>query len=279
MDQTERIVLVCGVFIIICLIIVVAGIRQDKKIPFQIQKRYLSDGSVQLEVLRFHEKNKEIMDKFYQIYSVGNIIFLGDQEFVISDMKKTRIDTLFSSQYVMNIYLEEEKWKCEYEHIFNTIVGLLTDDPEVLNELSDCFSDSTEYYHKYPQEFGGLDSPASPKVIAWYAIINCLANKELILLFDVKTDMELFLQGMRLLAERKELAIEDSWFPPSDGYCYVAHWCAILDERWSKQGFVVAAFDIDSDSYAVFVCKQSDYVKLQCLARKVNQRFALAKDM
>lgn len=279
MDQTERFVLVCGIFIIICLIIVVAGIRQDKKIPFKIQKRYLSDGSVQLEVLRFHEKNKEIMDKFYQIYSVGNIIFLGDQEFMISDMKKTRRDTLFSSQYVMNIYLEEEKWKCEYEYIFNNIAGLLTDDSEVLKELSVCFSDPAEYYHKYSEKFGESDAPASPKVIAWYAIINCLADKELLLNFDVKTDLKTFLRGMRLLSKKQGLTVEEDWFPAFDGYCYVAQWCGILDEQWSEQGFVAAAFDEDSDSYSVFVCKKADYEKLQCLAEKVNQRFALAKDM
>lgn len=279
MDETEVILIICGVFIIICLLIIVVGMKRYKRTPFKIHTRYLSDGSVQLEVEDFGKRNKEIMEEFYRKYSIGNKIFLDGREFLIKDMKKVRRDSIVTSQYVMNIYLEEEKWNSADEETFNNIVELLTDDTEVLNELSDCFSAPTEYYHKYPEEFGEPDSPASPKVIAWYAIINCLADKELILLFDVKTDMELFLQGMRLLAERKELTIEDSWFPPSDGYCYVAHWCAILDERWSKQGFVVAAFDIDSDSYAVFVCKQSDYEKLQCLARKANQRFALAKDM
>lgn len=43
MDQTERILLVCGVFIILCFIIAVIGINQDKKIPFKINERYLSD--------------------------------------------------------------------------------------------------------------------------------------------------------------------------------------------------------------------------------------------
>lgn len=38
MDQTERFVLVCGIFIIICLIIVVAGIRQDKKYHLRYKK-------------------------------------------------------------------------------------------------------------------------------------------------------------------------------------------------------------------------------------------------
>lgn len=280
MDQTERILLVGGVLIILCLIIAVIGIKQDKKIPFKINKRYLSDGSVQLEVLKFYKKNKKIMDEFYQRYSIGNVIFLDGQDFIISDMKKIRRDTLFTSQYVMNIYLEEEKWNCTHEVIFNNIVQLLTDDSDTLKDLAVCFSNPIQYYHKHSERFEDmLVELKSPKEIAWFSIINCLTEQELVWNFDVKTELETFLWGMRLLSEKKGLSIEDEWFPPFDGHCYVSQWCGILDERWQEQDFVVAAFDNDSDSYEVFICKKRDFEKLQCLAKKVNRRFALAKDM
>lgn len=280
MDQTERILLVCGVFIILCFLIAVICIKQDKKLPFKINERYLSDGSVQLEVLNFYNKDKKIMDEFYQKYSIGNVIFLDSQEFVISDMKKIRRDTLFTFQYVMNIYLEEEKWSCTYEEIFNSIVQLLTDDSDTIKDLETCFSNPAQYYQKYSERFEDtLDMPASPKVIAWFSIIDCLIEQESVWNFDFKTELETFLWGMRLLSEKKGLLIEDEWFPHFDGHCYVAQWCGILDERWHEQDFVVAAFDNDSDSYEVFICKKRDFEKLQCLAKKVNRKFALAKDM
>lgn len=109
MDETKIIVVICGVFIVICLIIIVVGMKHYKKTPFKIHKRYLSDGSVQLEVKNFGKRNKEIMDEFYRNYSIGNIIFLDGKEFLIKDMKKVRRDTTFSSQYVMNIYVEDVK--------------------------------------------------------------------------------------------------------------------------------------------------------------------------
>lgn len=109
MDETEIILIICGTFIVICLLIIFVGMKQFRGTPFKINKRYLSDGSIQLEVQRFGNKKKNIMDEFYRKYSIGNKIFFDGKEFLIIDMKKVRRDTMFSSQYVMNIYLEDAK--------------------------------------------------------------------------------------------------------------------------------------------------------------------------
>lgn len=109
MDETTIMVTVCVIFIIVCVIIIVIGLKQYKRTPFKVYKRMLSDGSVQLEVPRFGNKHKMIMGEFEQKYQIGNNIHLDGREYIITDMKKIRRDSLTSSQYVMNIYLEDIK--------------------------------------------------------------------------------------------------------------------------------------------------------------------------
>ena len=101
-------VLVCALFILICIVIVVVGIKQDKKKPFKIQKRVLSNGSVQLEISNFYNKNQDIMDEFYKKYEINNTISMDDKEYVVCDMKKVfhNDSMLKPTQFVMCIYLE-----------------------------------------------------------------------------------------------------------------------------------------------------------------------------
>ncbi|MDD3141424.1 MAG: hypothetical protein PHX08_21005 [Lachnospiraceae bacterium] len=107
MDETTMMVMVCALFILICIVIVVVGIKQDKKKPFKIQKRVLSNGSVQLEIPNFYKKNQDIMDEFYKKYEINNIITLDGKEYVVCDMKKVfHNDSMIKpTQFVMCIYL------------------------------------------------------------------------------------------------------------------------------------------------------------------------------
>lgn len=163
---------------------------------------------------------------------------------------------------------------------YQKITALLTDDPEILNDLSNCFHDPFGYFNRHLEEFEerGIDTFDSNDT-AWFSLINRSLDKKVAWEFDVKTDLQEFLWGMKPLAAKKGMLVEESWFPSFDGHCYVERWCRILDERLNGEGFSVGELWTDSDSFVVFISKKSDLQILEQLARKVNQRIVPAKDI
>ena len=52
-----------------------------------------------------------------------------------------------------------------------------------------------------------------------------------------------------------------------------------LTDAWSDRGYALAAFDIYSDSYVVFVCRREILPTLSAAADKTGHRIALAQEM
>ena len=50
-------------------------------------------------------------------------------------------------------------------------------------------------------------------------------------------------------------------------------------EKWAEQGFCLAVFDIDSDSYILFICTCKTPEKLRKLGDEVLRTIDLAQDM
>ena len=50
-------------------------------------------------------------------------------------------------------------------------------------------------------------------------------------------------------------------------------------EKWAAQGFCLAAFDIDSYSYVLFICTCKTLEKLRKLGEEVLRTIDLAQDM
>ena len=80
------------------------------------------------------------------------------------------------------------------------------------------------------------------------------------------------LRGMKLLS----LKINSKWFDEEED---IPKWCEALDEKWKKSKSAAAAFDIDSDSYVIFLCKKADIETLSVLAEKFGYRIDYAKNM
>ena len=52
-----------------------------------------------------------------------------------------------------------------------------------------------------------------------------------------------------------------------------------IRRKWGKLNGVIGAFDIDSDSYVMFICKKEDLEILMVLAEKFGYRIDYAKNM
>ena len=76
--------------------------------------------------------------------------------------------------------------------------------------------------------------------------------------------------------KRHSLEIEESRFQQQDS---IPQWCEILDKKWEKSGYVLAAFDIDSDSYVMFICQKNFLKKLKALAESLGFRIDLSMNM
>ena len=56
-------------------------------------------------------------------------------------------------------------------------------------------------------------------------------------------------------------------------------WAEAVNKDWESAGYVLACFDIDSDSYEMFVCKKDVFDQLAEEAQKAGHRIDLAQNM
>lgn len=114
--------------------------------------------------------------------------------------------------------------------------------------------------------------------LQWLGCINVLIDKHYVCECDWKEEKEDFvhavssLKGMSAL----NLEIDGEWFDEKQA---IPQWCEILDEKWKSSGCVMAAFDIDSDSYVMFPCEKVEFEKLKGLAESFGHRIDQAKKM
>jgi len=88
--------------------------------------------------------------------------------------------------------------------------------------------------------------------------------------------MEEFFYQLEPLAQKQGLYLNQAWLE-EDGD--IPLWARTLDQKWQSQGFCLAAMDIDSDSYVLFICQRAILGELVVLSKKINQRFDYAKNM
>ena len=151
---------------------------------------------------------------------------------------------------------------------------------EILRQAQECIENTSEYYKDHREDFEarGLFVKDELSFLQWIGCIDLLINNEFACECDWKEERDefvfqiSFLQGIDTLA----LEIDSEWFDQNQA---IPEWCEILDEKWKKSNCVVAAFDIDSDSYVMFPCRKDDIKKLSELAEGFGYRIGYAKDM
>lgn len=150
----------------------------------------------------------------------------------------------------------------------------------ILKSAQECIENTSEFYknHIIDYEERGLSSEDENSYLQWIGCVDLLLSNNYVCECDWKENKDEFvsnistLQGMNLLS----LKINNKWF---DEGRQITQWCATLDDKWKKSNCVLAAFDIDSDSYVMFICKLTDMETLSALADSFGYRIDYAKNM
>lgn len=150
----------------------------------------------------------------------------------------------------------------------------------IIKQAQECIENTSENYKEHREDFEarGLSVKDESSFLQWIGCIDLLINNEFVCECDWKEEKDEFvfqissLQGIDTLA----LEIDSEWFDQSQT---IPNWCGILDNKWIKSNCVVAAFDIDSDSYVMFPCRREDIERLSCLAEGFGYRIDFAKNM
>ena len=158
------------------------------------------------------------------------------------------------------------------------IAGILTDDREVLARLKACFENPQRYFQENEDRYDErcIDLEDGQETIRWIGLVDELLESKDLVELDWQSDMEEFFYQLEPLAQKQGLHLNQAWLE-EDGD--IPLWARTLDQKWQSQGFCLAAMDIDSDSYVLFICQRAILGELVVLSKKINQRFDYAKNM
>ncbi len=168
-----------------------------------------------------------------------------------------------------------------YDHDLLEIVRIVSfHDEEILETARKCIDHTMEYYKEHIAEYEdrGLSEEDESSLLQWIGCVDILLRGEFACECDWKGDRDEFISEIATLRglDYLPVRINNNWF--RDLYD-IPRWCEKLDEKWEKANCTMAAFDIDSDSYVMFICKKTDMEKLSKLAEHLGYRIDYAKNM
>ena len=161
---------------------------------------------------------------------------------------------------------------------YKAIVELLPGGETYLALVEKCIAAPKQYYmdHEERYEDRGMDETDRNGDIIWIAIADEMLDSGNAVELDWKETKEEFYLQMQDLAGKHNLELREEWLQ-EDGD--IPTWCGVLDGKWEEQGFCIAEFDIDSDSYVLFICTCETLEKLRKLGDEVLRTIDLAQEM
>lgn len=168
-----------------------------------------------------------------------------------------------------------------YDNDLMEIVRIVSfNNADALSYAQDCIYNTMEYYKKHIADYEerGISDEEDMSFLQWIGCIDLLIKYNYVCESDWKEDKATFLSQLSTLKGMSSLSlkINSKWL---DAEQSVPEWCEHLDEKWEKTKDVIAAFDIDSDAYLIFICKESDLEVLKGLADNFGYRIDYAKNL
>lgn len=151
---------------------------------------------------------------------------------------------------------------------------------EIMESARQCVENTADYYNTHIDDYQDrwLSDEEETSLLQWIGCIDLLINNKYVCECDWKEEMNEFvfaissLQGIASLS----LHIDSKWLDEEQS---IPQWCETFDDKWEKSNCVVAAFDINSDSYVMFPCKKDEIETLSRLAKHFGYRIDYAKNM
>lgn len=153
-------------------------------------------------------------------------------------------------------------------------------DDKILESAGQCIENTAEYYNDHIDNYQsrGLSDTDETPFLQWIGCIDLLIKNHYVCECDWKEDKGEFLYAVNSLRQISALSLEidSKWLDEAQS---VPQWCETLEEKWKKSDCVMAAFDIDSDSYVMFPCKKEELETLSELAAHLGCRIDHVKNM
>lgn len=170
------------------------------------------------------------------------------------------------------------------EHMDNELLKIVnivsSGNIEIMDSAGQCVENTAGYYNDHIDDYQsrGLSNQEEMSFLQWIGCIDLLMKNHYVCECDWKEDKGEFLYAVNSLRQISEFSIDidGEWLDETQS---VPQWCGTLDEKWKKSDCVMAAFDIDSDSYVMFPCKKGDIETLSALASRFGYRIDYVKNM
>ncbi|MCH5267732.1 MAG: hypothetical protein J1E62_05245 [Lachnospiraceae bacterium] len=165
------------------------------------------------------------------------------------------------------------------KELLTELVRILSDNnSEIKNEMERCLSDAKSYYDTHTDLFSewGLAEYSDGREIYLITLVDLLEKANIVCIRDYKDEKEDFIYFVQNLTGYKNgnLSLEEDWLQ-EDGDITV--WAEVLGQHWD--GYELAAIDMDSDSYVLFVCDANTLAELMRLGENTGIHIDLAKNM
>ena len=162
------------------------------------------------------------------------------------------------------------EWILSY-HRLADLFGLEKSEQNFIDQPHKYFEEHTRSY-----EERGISSDASDDTMILIGLVDILIHKRIAFEFDYAVELEDFIWGMEQILGDRPLHMEDLELDEDED---ITDWTKTLTDSWREQGYLIAALDIDSDSYVTFVCPVPLYEQFVENAGAVGHKISLAQDM
>lgn len=180
----------------------------------------------------------------------------------------------------LNKWKKKEKSDLPDSNVSNyrNIIDLFEVDVDTRTLLEQCIKNPGGFYQEYADQYEerGLEDSADDDTIIWLGMVDSFIEAGKLFEFDYSVELDDFIYGMGEIIPGNSLRIDENQL---DGDSDITEWSKFLSEQWSDEGYVIAAMDIDSDSYCIFISARETFDKLVMEAEKTGHRIDLAQNM
>lgn len=160
---------------------------------------------------------------------------------------------------------------------YQALAELLIADKTALKNVNDCFTDYKKYYNTHQSQYGdrGIENADDQDTILWFAIVDCLLENNLAVEVDWKEEPGVVADLLNNTMKNELLKIETEWFPSED----LTECFKTINSKWKEQKAVLAAIDIDSDSYVLIALETEQFEKARRFAADIEHNIDFANNL
>ena len=161
---------------------------------------------------------------------------------------------------------------------YRNIVDLFDVDMNTRALLEQCIENPGGFYQEHVEQYEerGMEDSADDDTIIWLGMVDVFMEAGKLFEFDYNVELDDFIYGMCEIIPGNSLRIDENQLDEDSD---ITEWTKILSRHWSSEGYVIAAMDIDSDSYCVFIPTREIFDKLVVEAEKTGHRIDLAQNL